>query len=253
MGRVGRGCGWGTIQMFKSAGKAAICCLVLVLLSACAATKTLQNESAIDPAHKPSGPVSVLIMPVDIELSELTAGGALIPKADWTQRAKTSVANAQRGILESRQAALVDLPAEAEAFERDHLVTQTIKLHGAVGYSVLRHANIRGSALPSKRDAFDWTLGKEVTALGAEYDADYALFVFLRDSFSSDSRKGLMVLGAVMGIGIPGGQQVGFASLVDLETGQLVWFRQMRKGFGDLRDPASAQEALETLYADIPL
>ena len=42
---------------------------------------------------------------------------------------------------------------------------------------------------------------------------------------------------------MPGGQQVGFASLVDLNSGQVVWFNRLARETGDLR---TADEAAET-------
>ena len=43
--------------------------------------------------------------------------------------------------------------------------------------------------LPNKDGKFDWTLGEGVKALREDADADYALFVFLRDSYASAGRK----------------------------------------------------------------
>ena len=58
---------------------------------------------------------------------------------------------------------------------------------------------------------------------------------------------------AVFGVGVPGGQQVCFASLVDLNTGNILWFNTLASGFGDLREPDSAEEATEALFDEIPL
>jgi hypothetical protein len=58
---------------------------------------------------------------------------------------------------------------------------------------------------------------------------------------------------ALLGIGMPGGIQVGYASLVDLETGQVVWFNRLARGTGDLREPDSAAETVEALLTDFPV
>ncbi len=52
---------------------------------------------------------------------------------------------------------------------------------------------------------------------------------------------------------MPGGQQVGFASLVDLETGDIVWFNRLVSGVGDLRTAEPARAAVDDLLADFPL
>jgi hypothetical protein len=58
---------------------------------------------------------------------------------------------------------------------------------------------------------------------------------------------------AFFGIGLhPGGMQVGYASLVDLNTGQIVWFNRLMRGTGDLREPEKAAETLNVLLARFP-
>jgi hypothetical protein len=48
------------------------------------------------------------------------------------------------------------------------------------------------------------------------------------------------------------GYEGGFASLVDLRTGDIVWFNTVAAGAGELRDPAGAKVAVEGLFKDIP-
>ena len=55
-----------------------------------------------------------------------------------------------------------------------------------------------------------------------------------------------------LGVGVGGGFQVGYASLVDLQTGQVLWFNQLQRGFGDLRDAAKAAESVGALLAGFP-
>ncbi len=108
-------------------------------------------------------------------------------------------------------------------------------------------------ALPTKKDKFDWSLGKGVTVLRDSFGADYALFVYFRDSFVSSGRVAVIFIGALFGVGIPGGRQVGFASLVDLQSGDVVWFNRLLKGTGDLRKPDLARSASEDLLSKLPL
>ena len=82
--------------------------------------------------------------------------------------------------------------------------------------------------------------------------ADYALFIYVRDSYASDGRKLVMVAGAALHIGMLGGIQSGFASLVDLRTGDVVWFNQMARAAGDLRTADAAAESVNVLLTDFP-
>jgi hypothetical protein len=49
---------------------------------------------------------------------------------------------------------------------------------------------------------------------------------------------------------VPGGSQVGFASVVDLKTGDIVWFNRLIRPQGDLRTPAAAAETVKALVSD---
>ena len=64
-----------------------------------------------------------------------------------------------------------------------------------------------------------------------KYRADYSLFVHLRDSYASPGR----------GVALEGGSQVGFASLVDLNTGDIVWINRLRRNSGDKCQASSAK------------
>jgi hypothetical protein len=61
-----------------------------------------------------------------------------------------------------------------------------------------------------------------------------------------------MIALALLGVGVSGGVQVGYASLVDLNTGQVLWFNRLTRGSGDLREPEKAQETLDALLQDFP-
>jgi len=56
----------------------------------------------------------------------------------------------------------------------------------------------------------------------------------------------------VSGVILTGGVQVGYASLVDLETGQVVWFNRLARAQGDLREPQPARESMDALLQGFP-
>lgn len=223
--------------------------LALPVLGGCTDIRTLKPESELT---RPSETVRVLLMEPDIELYEITFAGLPEPRAEWTEVAKTNANAALTALLGEKNAVLVPYrPPEDPARARAH--SRLIKLHRAVGTSILRHMLAPGESLPTKKDKFDWTLGDGVAMLREEYNADYALFVHIRDSYSSDGRKTLMVLAALLGRLVPGGEQQGFASLVDLRSGDVVWFNVLQSAFGDLRSPPEARNACEKLLSEFPL
>lgn len=226
--------------------------LVFVLLAAflvagCEGPKSYLVSTA---AQQPHGDdLKVLVMPSDIELSEISAGGVLEPNAAWTKTARKNVANALVQTLGPRGAEVVTYVAPDADTLYDPAHVQAVKLHKVVGLTILaRKYSAPAFHLPTKKDKFDWTLGDSVSDLRTAYDADYALFIFLRDTFSSSGRKALVFL-----LGVPGGFQSGFASLVNLNSGDVVWFNLLARREGDLRDPERAQDAVDELLSNIPL
>jgi hypothetical protein len=108
--------------------------------------------------------------------------------------------------------------------------------------------------LPSKGngEVFDWSLGPDISSLADKYEADYALFVYYRDYQASGGRVAFAILAAAAGGVVQTGSEHGFASLVDLRTGDVVWFNVVGAGSGELREVTGATAAVKTLFKDIP-
>lgn len=223
--------------------------LASALAAGCAQTVTTARS---EKWQRAPATARVVLMAPDIELSELSAGGVLEPKAEWTQRALGHVLEALGAEIAARNARLAPYRAAVNDPAREHRDNQLIKLHDQVGRAILIH-HYGFLKLPGKEGKFDWTLGAGAGSLGEDQEADYALFVFLRDSYASAGRKAAMVGLAILGVGIHGGAQWGFASLVDLKSGDLVWFNRLVDPQGDLREPTPAREAVKKLLADLPL
>lgn len=210
------------------------------LLGACANTSNNLATSAPVNWTAERGKKVVLIDP-DVELSELTFGGVTELRADWTQTGKGFVKADVASTLQAKGIATVS----ADSITDPHEV-QLVKLHAAVGQSIQQNSVLQ---LPTKKNNFDWTLGTGAAALRDHYQADYALFVYVRDSYSSDSRKVFTLL-----MGAPtGAMQTGFASLVDLRTGRVVWFNRLISATGNLREDKPAAASVKNLLDGLPL
>ena len=218
--------------------------LLALSLNACASTADRQIEAL----ERPADDARIVVMPLDVELFELSASGFQEPKADWTEAARGHLLAAFEAEQAERHLDLDVLDEDALPAEVLDALHQIQNLHGAVGQTVL----LGGMGLPTKQDGFDWTLGPEVAVLGKATGARYALFTHIRDSYSSAGRVALIVVAGMFGVGVPGGQQTGFASLVDLETGDVVWFNRLMRGAGDLRTAGAAQETAGVLLTDFP-
>lgn len=222
--------------------------LAALLLGACAQTRHHRADGVVAQAALGRGS-EVLIVEPDIELTELLTSGVQQPRADWTASAREHVAIALDAALAARGAGLTHYRVAQDSELKDRQ-RQTILLHEAVGLSILLHRHF-GVPLPHKGEAFDWTLGPGVRAL--DPDARYALFVFLRDSYATGERKAAMAIGMLFGVGLSLGQQIGFASLVDLDDGRVVWFNLLSSQTGDLRDAEGAADSVAKLLDGVPL
>ncbi len=219
------------------------------VLSACAAQAYRQIESLPRAAE---AEVRIVLMPLDVELFELSAGGLMEPKADWTRSARAHMAASLRKVKTENKLQLIEYESLSIAPETVDTLDQIQKLHGVVGQAILMHQYLPAMALPSKNGTFDWSLGPEVRKLGVATQADYALFIYVRDSYSSAGRVALIFTAALFGVAVPGGAQVGFASLVDLNTGAVAWFGRLARGSGDLRTTTAAEETARALLTDFP-
>lgn len=223
----------------------------LVLLSAgCTTTQVRRVEG-------PSGqPItlqgSVVMISPDIELSEVGAGGVPEPRKAWTETARQLYPAAARQRLTQQGLSLrpdFTIPIETGPEER---LRQLELLNQAVSISILQYGG-RGSRLRNKHGKFDWSMGPGVQELRQATGADYALFTYLRDTYSSSGRAAMRIIGFVLlGGDIGGGAQIGVASLVDLRSGQVVWHNLLVDQTGDLRTPAGASETAGDLLKGFP-
>jgi hypothetical protein len=203
-------------------------------------------------SSRPAGS-RLVIVPADMELFSVSGGGVIEPRADWTDAAHKHF----RTALMARKEVVAGDIQELKEADLDEL-GQLNALHGTVAEAVFLHHMMKMPALPTKNDALDWTLGEAVKPLHDRTSADYALFFWVRDSYASAERKAAMVamtiVGAAFGLAIipAGGQQVGYASLVDLKSGRIVWFNNLARASGDLREPKAAEETVEALLKTFP-
>ncbi|MFQ5684387.1 MAG: hypothetical protein ACE5HC_14095 [Candidatus Binatia bacterium] len=230
--------------------------LALLLIGVIVAGCVPKSYFVSDSIQPRTSEVRVLLMPPDMELYVLTAGGLLEPRADWTAAARLHVTDALTEELRTKNVQLVLYQPSTDMSSKDYGHHQLLKLHEAVGAAILKHKYIPRFMLPTKKDKFDWSLGRGVSVLCEDCDAQYGLFIHLRDSYSSGGRVAFIILATLVSFGhvVPGGgTQVGFASLVDLQSGDIVWFNRLIRGTGDLRTPEPAQNAVKELLTNLPL
>lgn len=243
--------------MMGRLGKAAMLGTAMLSLSACVQTRQIADLQFTPP----QGDYKLLVMRPDVTVGSVKAGGLTEPRADWTETARTHLVTALRAQQAGRggQTTILDRRDALPGVSAD-MVAELERLHNAVGSSIALH-KFMGYELPTKRGrGLDYTLGEEAVKLGRATNYDYALFLYAEDSFADGGRVALQVLGIAgcfVGFCAPnigGGGQSAYASLVDLRTGEVVWFNVLQAGsqvagikFGDIRKPEGAAQLVERL------
>ena len=228
-----------------------------VSLSACVQTRQYADLQF----SPPSGDYKLLVLRPDVTVGSVTTGGMVEPRADWTESARANITAALKAQQAGRGGQLlvaekrsdipnVDVDTVAEIERLNFIVDQSIVLHKYLGVY-----------LPTKRrKGLEYTLGRDAVEFGQKTGFDYMLFLHAEDSFASTGRVVLQVLGIAgcfVGFCAPnigGGGQLAYASLVDLRTGEVVWFNVLQTGtqvagvnLGDIRTPEGAAQMVERL------
>ncbi|MEO6171652.1 MAG: hypothetical protein ABIP02_00900 [Arenimonas sp.] len=197
---------------------------------------------------------SVVMIEPDIELSEVLAGGVQEPRQAWSETARRLYPQAVKNrISNARISQMPDfvIPKDLEPSSR---LGQVLRLNYAVSSSILISTAPGGQLATKKGKQLDWSFGPGVEEIRKKTGADYALFTYVRDSYTSGGQAALRVIGfLLLGGDIGGGQQIGVTTLVDLRTGQVVWFNFLAKQSGDLRDEQGAAATAQAMLKGFPL
>lgn len=212
-------------------------------------------------AFPKDGDVKIVVFRPDVSVGSLKIGGLDEPNADWTTAARTNIQTAMEGAGEARTANMKFL-GEFEGAD-GALVSEYRGLFEAVAGAVFQHGTL-GDRLPTKQviDAdpkarkrynLDWTLGAEARRLKAVTGGDYAMFLFTKDSYGDAGRKvAQLLMAGLFGAYVPAGVHIGYAGLVDLNTGDVVWFNTDLAMGGDPRDAEGAAKRVGQLLSGFP-
>lgn len=218
-----------------------LACLLLLAAPAIAQTNLAEGFRKLPAGSR------IALMPVDVELFQISAGGILEPRADWTTAAAGHLKSAYRERMAKLGSQVVEL-----ADEESDAMAQLRRLNAAVSAAISLH-HFGSNPLPTKERKLDWTLGSDVRLIRERTGADYALFTFVRDSYATQERVASVIVALVLGFAMPpGGVQLGYASLVDLTGGRVLWFNQMLRSHGDLRERERALETVQALLEGFP-
>jgi hypothetical protein len=210
--------------------------------------QSLTKEAFAFPAE---GQIRVVLFRPDVSVGEQSTGGLDQPNAGWTEQARDQLTAALGKAQAERNIELKLMPELAG--ENAKLMSDYRKLFKIVADSVIKHRLFALDPLPTKEEKFDWTLGEGASRLGALGGGDYGLFFYTLDSYESGSRKMARLLASQMGAEQPNETNMGYAGLVDLKTGDLVWINVDVKMAGDVRTLEGASLRITELLDGFPV
>ncbi len=229
----------------------------IFLLALVSSPALSQERSAVRQGFElaPNSGKRILMLRPAVRVGSQSTGGLFEPNAEWTDLAKANI----QAALEDLQSQLGnELIVAPEAYgEEAQIVQEHMALFAAVSQAVIEYQFFVGNRLPTKKrdnknDVFDWSLGDTVAQLPGAKNADYALFIYNKDAYGSTGRKVLQAVALVGGIGVKSGEHVGYAGLVDLKTGDLVWLNADAEMGGDVREVDGSQKRARQLLEDFP-
>ena len=202
-------------------------------------------------AFSATGQVRVVLFRPDVAVGEQSTGGVDEPNAGWTEQAREQLTAALGKAQAERNIALKLMP-DLDGDEAK-LMSDYRKLFKIVADNIIKHRLFALDPLPTKKDTFDWTLGEGASRLGALGSGDYGLFIYTLDSYESSSRKMARLLASTIAAEQPKEVNMGYAGLVDLTTGDLVWINVDVKMTGDVRTSEGASLRIAELLDGFPV
>lgn len=185
----------------------------------------------------------VLVMPVEFQVLEMSAGGVIDIKGDETESTQGILDAALPQRVESdRRFATIAMPDLTPAEE------STLREHVALFRLVSEEATLvlRDPGWKAKKSHFDYTIGPGLAFLADRSGAEKAVFA---SGFVAEATGGRVVLGllaaGIAGVAIPLGGANFSVAVVDLKTGSIEWMdaTQRLSGHGS-QSPKQAETAV---------
>lgn len=212
-----------------------------------------QERFAVQPgfAFPTDKQVKVAVLRPDIHVGSLGTGGVAEANVDWTVSARGFIADALKQ-NEKVNGVVLTFPDEPTGEDLQYLADYRA-LFTAVANAIMTHKLFGGEHLPTKKEAFDWTLGDGTQRISDMMGADYALFLYTNDAYGTAGRKvASLLLAGLAGVYVAPGVHIGYAGLVNLHTGEVVWLNADPQMGGDVRTQDGAEKRVGQLLNGLP-
>ncbi len=210
---------------------------------------TLKDDHASRPIKR------AVLMPVDVDVSEMSMGGSVEEVPEWSEQAEDNVRKAVLFVRDPSENKVFVRQVDSSSLQPDEQkkLEEHLALFAIVASNAIWTEQPGNSAWQFKQEHFDYTIGTGMSFLKDKYDIDAGLIVVGEDVISSSGRKTAAVVGAVFGVGVPLGYTVLVGGLVDFRTGDVLWLNHViQSGSLDLRDAEDARNFALSLMKGYP-
>lgn len=194
------------------------------------------------------------MLPSDVKVYELTAGGVQELRDDWCKIGKENVEKSIHEAFKQRPFTVEQLLVDKEIEEE---IEDIQALYRAVSLSIQLHTYNPQFIFPEKTKNFIYSVGP-VDKILKKYGADALIFVYGFDEISTGGRKALMAAGIIVGAftGVMIAPREGITAvsiaLVD-SSGTILWYNLKASAGGkDLRDFDSCSSMINNIVAEFP-
>lgn len=226
-----------------------------VLLGFLATAAVAQEKGAARPGFTEEalrGQKIILLRP-SVWVGEQSTGGLREPNADWTATARHLLDAELARQLSGNDNQIVQEPTDLDP-DTLKITTDHKALFKTVAASVIQYQFFVGNRLPTRKNhPFEWTLGPGMRKLAETSGARYGLFINVDDQYGSVGRKMFQILAAgLVGVSVQSGAHIGYAGLIDLQSGDLVWLNADQQMGGDVRTADGMAKRVTQLLEDYP-
>ncbi len=227
---------------------------LLLLATGCETVAPVTHRTPARAASLAPTATQVFIAPLDVELAELTASGAVETHAAWTEQARRDLLDALRAHT-GFQAYPTEPLADPEVHDELQEVAALVRAMN-INQLAARVPNAAGPVPPSAAThGFDYETGR-LSAHAEKVGEGAVLFVYLRESYATGGRKALAALGIVSAaftgvyVAPAMGSTLATAALVD-DEGRVLWVNQVAVA-PDLRTREGIEQLVRDLFVGLP-
>jgi hypothetical protein len=234
----------------------AACLLVIALLGAGCATSTVVTSGRTHPttASRMDEIKTTAVLPPDITLNSLGAGGVAERRDDWTEMARANARQVLESVRPERIVYVRDLDTRAELADE---IAEVQALFELIDMNLLLSYSPLQVVPPSARGSLDYSVGSIDRILDAA-QADALLVVRGVDDIFATDRKALAVAGFILAaaagtsFNMSSGEAHLSAALIGRD-GTILWYDWVGDaGMGDLRKPEGVRATIERLLRSMP-